>query len=167
MSFLQNNKGLKINGANTSIWKAVVVRNANLVYNHNYKAIDLILQNYNELANTDFPILLIGGVEMSLEAIKTISEAEEQAKSIRLAAAAEAKRMLSEAEAVGKAAVDAAAKKARAELAELSQKADAKAADKAKELAAENEERKAQLKNRADEGMDKAVSLIVERIVNS
>ena len=70
-------------------------------------------------------------------------------------------------EAVGKAAVDAAAKKARAELAELSQKADAKAADKAKELAAENEERKAQLKNRADEGMDKAVSLIVERIVNS
>ena len=59
---------------------------------------------------------------MSLEAIKTISEAEEQAKNIRAVAAAEAKRVLGEAEAAGKAAVEAAEKKGRDELAELAKK---------------------------------------------
>ena len=104
---------------------------------------------------------------MSLEAIKTISEAEEQAKTIRAAAAAEAKRMLGEAENAGKAAVEAAAQKARDELGELSKKADEKALDKAKALSTENDAVKAQLKEKAEAGMDKAVSLIVERIVNS
>ena len=104
---------------------------------------------------------------MSLEAIQTISEAEEQAKTIRAAAAAEAKRMLGEAEAAGKFAVEAAGKKARDELAELSKKADEKALESAKSLAAENDKQKAALRSRAEQHMDKAVSLIVERIVNS
>lgn len=104
---------------------------------------------------------------MSLEAIKTIGEAEERAKSIKAQAAAEAKRMLSEAEAAGKAAIAAAEKKAADELAGLSKKADEKALDSAKVLAVENDASKTELRARASTHMDKAVSLIVERIVNS
>lgn len=52
---LQNNKGLRINAADTAIWKNVVVRRAGLVYNHNNRSLILILQNYNKLAETDFP----------------------------------------------------------------------------------------------------------------
>ena len=104
---------------------------------------------------------------MSLEAIKTISEAEEQAKNIRAVAAAEAKRVLGEAEAAGKAAVEAAEKKGRDELAELAKKADEKALESAKALAAENDKLKAGLRDRAEKRMEQAVSLIVERIVNS
>ncbi|MGI6029489.1 MAG: hypothetical protein ACOX81_08765 [Candidatus Heteroscillospira sp.] len=104
---------------------------------------------------------------MSLEAIKTISEAEEQAKNIRAQAAAEAKRIAGEAESAGRAAVEAAEKKAAEELAGLTQKADEKAVASAKTLAAENDRQKAGLRSRAEKRMDDAVSLIVERIVNS
>ena len=64
-------------------------------------------------------------------------------------------------------AVEAAEKKARDELAELSGKADEKALESAKALAAENERQKAELRSRAEARMEQAVSLIVERIVNS
>ena len=104
---------------------------------------------------------------MSLEAMKDISEAEEKAKTIRAEAAADVKRMLAEAEAAGKAAVAAAEKKAAGELATLSKKADEKAVESAKTLASENDEVKDRLRPQAEANMDRAVSLIVERIVNS
>ena len=104
---------------------------------------------------------------MSLEAMKDISEAEEKAKTIRAEAAADVKRMLAEAEAAGKAAVAAAEKKAAGELATLSKKADEKAVESAKTLASENGEVKDRLRAQAEANMDRAVSLIVERNVNS
>ncbi|MGE4352952.1 MAG: hypothetical protein AB7D36_02560 [Oscillospiraceae bacterium] len=104
---------------------------------------------------------------MSLEAIKNISEAEEQARQIKAEATSEAKRMISEAYTTGKAAVAAAEKKAGDELCELAKKADEKAMAGAKELAANSENRKAAMRSHAEARMDKAVSLIVERIVNS
>ena len=71
------------------------------------------------------------------------------------------------AEAAGKAAVAAAEKKAAGELATLSKKADEKAVESAKTLASENGEVKDRLRAQAEANMDRAVSLIVERIVNS
>ena len=104
---------------------------------------------------------------MSLEAIRTIGEAEDKAKAIKAEAAAEAKRMLAEAESAGKAAVAAAEKKAADELAGLSKKADEKALESAKALAAENDALKQKLRAQAEANMGRVVSLIVERIVNS
>lgn len=103
---------------------------------------------------------------MSLEAIKTISEAEDKAKTIKAEAASEAKRMLNEAEAAGKAAIAAAEKKAADELSELSRKAEETALANSRSITATNDKLKADLQSKAENRMDKAVSLITERIVN-
>lgn len=104
---------------------------------------------------------------MSLEAIKTITEAEEAARRLKTEAAADAKRMVGEARAAGQAALDAAEKKANEELRELKAKADEKATADAKELAASTENKKAAMQVKAEARLDKAAQLIVERIVNS
>ena len=103
---------------------------------------------------------------MSLESIKTISEAEEKARRIRAEAAAEAKRMISEAEAQGGEAIEAAKKKAVEEVRELTEQADTKATDKAKALADTTENRKASMRIKAEKKLAQAADLIVERIVN-
>ena len=104
---------------------------------------------------------------MSLEAIKTITEAEEAARRLKAEAAAEAKRMIGEAKAAGQEALDAAEKKANEELRELRAKADEKATADAKELAAGTENKKAAMRVKAESRLDKAAQLIVERIVLS
>ena len=103
---------------------------------------------------------------MSLEAIKTITEAEEAARRLKADAATEAKRMIGEAKTAGQAALDAAENKANEELRELRAKADEKATADARELAANTENKKAAMQVKAESRMDKAAQLIVERIVN-
>lgn len=104
---------------------------------------------------------------MSLEAIKTITEAEEAARRLKAEAAVDAKRMISEAKAAGQKALEAAEQKANEELRGLRGKADEKATSDAKELAENTENKKAAMRVRAEGRLDKAAQLIVERIVNS
>ncbi len=104
---------------------------------------------------------------MSLEAILAITEAEEKAKQVKADAAAEAKRMIAEAKVNGENCVAAAVKKAEAEIAAFTKKAEDKAKADASELAQSNENKKAAMRARAENRLDKAAALIVERIVNS
>ena len=104
---------------------------------------------------------------MSFKAILTISDAEEHAKELKGEAETTAKERLAEAESAGRQAVDAAADKAAAELKELQAKADDKAKAEACELSATTENKKASLRARAEDRIDKAAELVVERIVNS
>lgn len=104
---------------------------------------------------------------MSLEALKTISEAEEKARRARQEAIQADKRMIAEAEEDGRKAIDAAVKKAENELEELKKQAVAKARDEAVKLSGTTENRKAAMLVKAEARTEEAVKLVVERIVNS
>ena len=103
---------------------------------------------------------------MSLEAIKTINEAEEKAKKLKTDAVADAKKAVKDAESKGLAEIEAAVKKADDELKELIRKADAKAAEDAEKLSGDTETKKAVMRARAEKMVEKAALLVVERIVN-
>ena len=95
---------------------------------------------------------------MSFEAITTIRDAENRAKQIQADAQA--------AEAEGKAAIEAAVGKAQRELQTLRAKSDEKAKADAEKLAAETKNKEAAMRIKAKTNLDRAASLIVERIVN-
>lgn len=104
---------------------------------------------------------------MSFEALSSISQAEAQAKSEVVGAEARAKQLVADAESAGKLAVDAACEKAEAELAELGRQVNAKAKAQAEGLSAELDNQKAVLRSRAENRLEQAAALVVERIVNS
>jgi|GEM_PF-187533 len=103
---------------------------------------------------------------MAIEAIEAILEAEEKARTAKAEAAALAKRLTAEAEESGKQAVEDAKKKAADEIAELMRKAGEKARGEALELARSTENRKAAMSVKAAGRTNRAVSLVIERIVN-
>ena len=104
---------------------------------------------------------------MSLEAIKTISEAEEAARQAKADAAADAKKQLAEAEKRGRQAVENAKKQAMAEVKEKRQQVADKAREEAVETVRTTENRKATLQVKANSRADLAVNLVIERIVNA
>lgn len=104
---------------------------------------------------------------MSLEAIKTISAAEKDARRRKAEAAAEIKKALSDAEAAGVAAVEAAKAKAAEELRVLYAKTEAKAAKETAETVSSTENRMASMRIKAEGRLEQAASLIVERIVTA
>ena len=104
---------------------------------------------------------------MSLAAIREISEAEEKARTAKAEAAALSKKLIAEAEENGSLSVNDAIKKAEEEIRDLKHRAEEKAGEDAKELARKTENRKASMLVKAESRMDKAVSLVIERIVNS
>ncbi len=103
---------------------------------------------------------------MSFEAITTISEAEEIAKRGKAQALADARAAEAEAEAEGRASIAAAIRKAEGELRESLEKADAEAAAAAEQMADDTNKKIAAMSAYAEGRLDKAASLIVERIVN-
>lgn len=103
---------------------------------------------------------------MSFEAITTISEAEESAKRSKAQAVADARAAEANAVAEGKAAIAAAVGKASEELREELSRSDAQALAAAKQMADDTENKIAALRARAEGRLDKAASLVVERIVN-
>lgn len=107
-----------------------------------------------------------GGMEMSLEVIKEIGEAEEKARIAKTEAAASSKKLIAEAEESGRLSVDDAIRKAEDEIRGLKRQADEKASADAKELARQTENRKASMLAKADSRMAEAVLLVTERIVN-
>lgn len=104
---------------------------------------------------------------MSLEAIKTISEAEEQARNAKAEAAAVSKKLISEAEEKGKQAIVSAKKMADNEVVQMRKNAAEKARESAMELVRSTENRKASMLVKANSRVDLAVNLVIERIVNS
>ena len=104
---------------------------------------------------------------MSFEAIYNIAQAEAEGKAAVAAAEQKAKGLIAEAESAGKASVEAAIAKAEGELAELRVKAAEKQRAEALRLADELETKKAVLLAKAEAKLDKAASLVVERIVNN
>ena len=108
-----------------------------------------------------------GGVPMSFEAIKGISDAETLANAKIAEAEAKAKQMLLDAEAAGKAALEAASARAEVELKELRQKADVQTAAKTAAMEEKIAEEAGKLRKAAEGKLDAAAALVVERIVNS
>jgi V/A-type H+-transporting ATPase subunit G/H len=103
---------------------------------------------------------------LSLEAIKCISEAEEEARQAKLRAQQNARASVEEAEKAGKEAVSSSQARADTEIAELLRMADQKAAEQAVELASTTANRQATLRARAGSRLDKAAAYIIERIVD-
>jgi vacuolar-type H+-ATPase subunit H len=104
---------------------------------------------------------------LSLEAIKSISEAEDEARQAKLRAQQNARVMAEDAEKAGKDAVASSIARAESEIAEFLRAADQKAAEQAVELASTTANRQATLRARAESRTDKAAALIIERIVNA
>ena len=104
---------------------------------------------------------------MSLEAIKTISEAEEAVRRKKAEAQQEARRAVAEAQAAADAAVEAARVKAAEELQGVVKAADDKSRADALELASSTENKKAAMRVHAESRLDAAARFITERIVNS
>ena len=104
---------------------------------------------------------------MSFEAIADVTRAEAAAKNTIADAEAKAKQMLLDAENAGKASVEAACARAETELTELRAKAKEKAVSDAAELQKQLESKKTALRGTAEKRLDKAATLVVERIVNS
>ena len=104
---------------------------------------------------------------MSLEAMETLAAAEEKVRRMRADATAAAKQSIADARAEGEQRIADAIKKSAEEIAALAKQSDEKARADALELAGNNENRKAALRAKAESRAEQAVSLIVERIVNS
>ena len=104
---------------------------------------------------------------MALEAISSITEAEEKARAAKAEAALVCKRLVSEAEEAGRLAIEDARLKAEQEIRELKSKAFDKARMDALALARNIENRKATMLVKADSRAEKAIDLVIERVVNS
>ena len=104
---------------------------------------------------------------MSFEAIKGISDAEVLGKAKVAEAEAKARQMLADAESAGKAALDAAKSRADSELKALREKADRQTAEKTAALDGEILAEAEQLRRAAEQKLEDAAALVVERIVGS
>ena len=103
---------------------------------------------------------------MSLEAIKSISVAEDEARRAKLDAQQNAHEAIEAAEKKGKESVASSIARAESEIAHLIRTADQRAAEQAVELASTTANRQAAIRARAEGRIEKAAKLIVERIVN-
>ncbi len=104
---------------------------------------------------------------MSFEAITMISQAEETARKECLQAAADARAAEEKAVQDGKDSVTAAVARAREEIQNKQAELEAEAKARAKVLEEETEKQKAEMRACAEQKLDAAAMLIVERIVNS
>ena len=104
---------------------------------------------------------------MSREAMETLAAAEEKVRRMRADAAAAAKQSIADARESGEKLIAEAIKRSAEEIDALARQSDEKAKAEAMELAGNNENRKAVLRAKAESRAEQAVSLIVERIVNS
>ena len=104
---------------------------------------------------------------MYVEVIKSITDTEEAARQDKQAALTTAKSKIADAEKKGREAVAAAISNAENQNKKLMQTAELKAVDEAQKLQAETAELQMAIRSKAETRLDKAASLIVERIVNS
>ncbi|MBR5095101.1 MAG: hypothetical protein IK095_08405 [Oscillospiraceae bacterium] len=103
---------------------------------------------------------------MSMEAIVSVTTAEQAAKNAVAAAQVQAKQLLADAEAAGKVALEAARAKADSELELLRRRAGEKSRADTAALTGRLEKDRTELRLRAGARLADAAALIVERIVN-
>ena len=104
---------------------------------------------------------------MYVEVIKSITDTEEAARQDKQGALTNAKNKIAEAEKKGREAVAEAVARAETENKKLMQSAELKAVEDAGKLQAETAKLQKAIRSQAESRLDKAASLIVERIVNS
>ncbi|MCL2409154.1 MAG: hypothetical protein FWC96_06010 [Oscillospiraceae bacterium] len=103
---------------------------------------------------------------MSLDMIKKIKAAEEEGREAVIAAREKARKTVDNAEEEGAQALALAHSRAETEIAELMRECDQQAAEIAHELVATTANRQAMLRARGEVRIEKAASLIVERIMD-
>lgn len=103
---------------------------------------------------------------MSLEAVKKVAQAEEDAKVRKAQSVADARKLVADAEKAGGQAVAAARAKAREENASLMEQAEKRAAAHLNEVIRKTEGTCDQLRAEAQGRLEKAASLIVRRVVD-
>lgn len=104
---------------------------------------------------------------MSIDAIKQVTQAEQETQNRKVQAQAEAKRLLAEAERAGQARVAARCSEAEAQVGQLMKEAEERAAQRTQAVTAETAQECGALRKTAEGRMAKAAGLIVERVVNS
>ena len=104
---------------------------------------------------------------MSLEAIQTVTRAEQAARDKKAQAADEAKRIVSEAERAGRQLVADARSQAEEQVKALLAEAEARAGEKSAQTLANNAAQCEALKKAARGRLDRAADLIVGRVGNS
>lgn len=104
---------------------------------------------------------------MPLETLNVITQAEETAGRIESDAAATAKQRIADAGKAGEAAVKAARQRAEKELEQSRFELEQHGKEASMAKARETEMEKTKLRTRAEQRLDQAAQLIVERIVNS
>lgn len=103
---------------------------------------------------------------MSLEAIKTIAEVEEKAEKIRADASVDAKKIIASAEENGRQYVERSKAEADAEVKRLYAKADERGQAAAAEILAQAKEECKKIEAEAVSKLDRAVDMIVRKVVN-
>jgi vacuolar-type H+-ATPase subunit H len=103
---------------------------------------------------------------MSLNAIKTITEAEENSRSAKAEAQAEVKRMVEQAETAGREAVAAALLSAEEDNLNMLREIDLKSEEYSAELKSHTDNRRAVMRAHAEARFGEAAQIIVERIVS-
>lgn len=103
---------------------------------------------------------------MSLEAIKQVTQAEEETQVKLTDAKAAAKRMVADAERDGRALVESARNEAETKVRGLMKAAETRAQDRTAEVMRETEQSCATLRQTAEAKLDTAADLIVRRVVN-
>lgn len=108
-----------------------------------------------------------GGEEMSLEAIKQVTETEQQGQQRKAEAAAAAKKAVADAERAGQAALEEARTQAEAQVSAFMKEAEERASKHTQQVLAETGKSCDALRKAAEGRMKQAAALIVGRVVNS
>ncbi len=103
---------------------------------------------------------------MSLEAIKQVTQAEEETQARLAEAKINAKRMVADAEREGRAQVESARAQAETKAKDLMKQAEVRAHDRTTAVMHETEQSCATLRQAAEAKLDAAADLIVRRVVN-
>lgn len=103
---------------------------------------------------------------MSLEAIKQVTQTEEEIKQRKTEAAAAAKKLIADAEKAGKEALRTARTNAETKAKELLVQAEEHSAVRAAEIAAQSKQECTVLCRAAENKLDEAAALIVRRVVS-
>jgi V/A-type H+-transporting ATPase subunit G/H len=107
-----------------------------------------------------------GGDKMSLEAIKKVTETEQDSMRRKSEAAQQAKKTVTEAERAGQELLERSRQEAEAKVKEMMADAERRAAEHAETVAKETESACKRLRKDAEGRLDKAAALIVRRVVN-
>jgi vacuolar-type H+-ATPase subunit H len=104
---------------------------------------------------------------MSLEAVKQVTAAEEQARLSKLAAQQDARKLIADAEKAGRSALEQAKAEANETVASMLAQAEQRAGVRTSEIIHQAEGSCDQLRAQAQARLEQAASLIVERVVNA